>query len=88
MAHSVSAIKRVRQNERQRVRNRADRTRLRTQIKKFRQAVDAQNADEAKKLLPGTISLIDVMVKKGVLHENTGSRYKSRLTRRLAASAS
>ena len=34
------------------------------------------------------ISLIDVMVKKGVLHENTGSRYKSRLTRRLAASAS
>ena len=78
----------MRQNEKHRLRNRADRTRLRTQIKKFRQAVDAQNADEAQKLLPGTISLIDVMVKKGVLHENTGSRYKSRLTRRLAAAAS
>jgi len=88
LAHSLSAIKRVRQNEKHRLRNRADRTRLRTQIKKFRQAIDAQNADEAQKLLPDTISLIDVMVKKGVLHENTGSRYKSRLTRRLAGSAS
>ena len=88
MAHSLSAIKRVRQNEKHRLRNRADRTRLRSQIKKFRQAIDAQNADEAQKLLPDTISLIDVMVKKGVLHKNTGSRYKSRLTRRLANSAS
>ena len=78
----------MRQNEKHRLRNRADRTRLRSQIKKFRQAIDAQNADEAQKLLPDTISLIDVMVKKGVLHENTGSRYKSRLTRRLASSAS
>jgi len=78
----------VRQNEKQRIRNRADRTRLRSQIKKFRQAIDAKNADEAQKLLPGTISLIDVMVKKGVLHQNTGSRYKSRLTRRLVGSAS
>jgi len=88
LAHSLSASKRVRQNEKQRIRNRADRTRLRTQIKKFRQAIDAKNADEAQKLLPGTISLIDVMVKKGVLHQNTGSRYKSRLTRRLVGSAS
>ena len=88
MAHSLSAIKRVRQNEKRRVRNRADRTRLRTQIKKLRQAVDAKNTDEAQKLLPDTISLIDVMIKKGVLHENTGSRYKSRLSRRLAGSAS
>jgi len=78
----------VRQNEKQRIRNRADRTRLRSQIKKFRQAIDAKNADEAQKLLPSTISLIDVMVKKGVLHQNTGSRYKSRLTRRLVGSAS
>ena len=87
MAHSLSAIKRVRQNEKRRVRNRADRTRLKTQIKKLRQAIDAQNADEAQKLLPDTISLIDIMVKKGVLHENTGSRYKSRLTHRVAGSA-
>ena len=87
MAHSLSAIKRVRQNEKRRVRNRADRTRLRTQIKKLRQAVDTKNTDEAQKLMPGTISLIDLMVKKGLIHKNAGSRYKSRLTRQLAASA-
>lgn len=57
-------------------------------IKKLRQAMDENNADEAKKLMPDTISLVDVMVKKGVIHENAGSRYKSRLTRRLAALAS
>ena len=85
MAHSLSAIKRVRQNEKRRVRNRSHRTRLRSQIKKLRQAIDAGNADDAKKLLPDTVSLVDVMVKKGVIHENAGSRYKSRLTRQLAA---
>jgi small subunit ribosomal protein S20 len=88
LAHSLSAIKRVRQNEKRRVRNRGHRTRLRTQIKKLRQAIEAGNAEEAKKLLPGTVSLVDVMVKKGVIHRNAGSRYKSRLSRRLAALAS
>ena len=84
MAHSLSAIKRVRQNEKQRLRNRSYRTRLRTKIKKLREAIEA---DEAKKLLPDTISLVDVLVKKGILHENTGNRYKSRLTRRLSTLA-
>ena len=87
MAHSLSAIKRVRQNEKQRLRNRSYRTRLRTQIKKLRAAIDADKADEAKKLLPDTISFVDVLVKKGILHENTGNRYKSRLTRRLSVLA-
>lgn len=87
LAHSLSAIKRVRQNEKRRARNRAHRTQLRTQVKKFRQAIDGGNADEAKKLLPDTVSMVDVMVKKGVIHENAGSRYKSRLTRRLAAAS-
>lgn len=85
MAHSLSAIKRVRQNEKRRARNRSHRTELRTQLKKLRKAIEAGNAEEAQKLLPGTVSLVDVMVKKGVIHENAGSRYKSRLTRRLAA---
>lgn len=83
MAHSLSAIKRVRQNEKRRVRNRSDRTRLRSQIKRFRQAVETSNLEEAQKLLPQTVSLVDVMVKKGIIHENAGNRYKSRLTRRL-----
>ena len=74
----------MRQNEKQRLRNRSYRTRLRTKIKKLREAIEA---DEAKKLLPDTISLVDVLVKKGILHENTGNRYKSRLTRRLSTLA-
>ncbi len=87
MAQSLSAIKRVRQNEKSRVRNRSHRTRLRTQIKKLREAIEAKQADEAKKLLPGTMSLVDVMIKKGVIHENAGNRYKSRLTRQFSALA-
>ena len=83
MAHSLSAIKRIRQNGKRRVRNRSDRTRLRSQIKKFREAVEVSDLEEAQKLLPQTVSLVDVLVKKGIVHKNAGNRYKSRLTRRL-----
>lgn len=86
MAHSASAVKRVRQNVRRRLRNRSDRSKLRSQIKKLRQALDGSNLAEAKKLLPETASLVDLMVKKGIIHENAGNRYKSRLARRVAAS--
>lgn len=85
MAHSLSAIKRVRQNERRQLRNRGNRTRLRTQIKKLRKAIDSGSAEEAQKMFPETVSLVDVMVKKGIIHENAGNRYKSRLSRRIAA---
>jgi small subunit ribosomal protein S20 len=87
LAHSASAIKRVRQNVARRLRNRSNRSRLRSQIKKLRQALETRNAAEAKKLLPETASLIDVMVKKGVIHENAGNRYKSRLASRAASDA-
>jgi small subunit ribosomal protein S20 len=85
LAHSASAIKRVRQNLKRRVRNRSSRSRLRTQVKRLRQAIEASNVAEAKKLLPETASLIDVMVKKGIIHENAGNRYKSRLARPVAS---
>jgi small subunit ribosomal protein S20 len=87
LAHSASAIKRVRQNVKRRERNRANRSRLRTQIKKFRQALETSNLDEAKALLPTTMSLLDVMVKKGIIHENAGNRYKSRLAQRLVSAS-
>jgi small subunit ribosomal protein S20 len=82
LAHSASAIKRVRQNVERRIRNRSNRSRLRSQIKKLRQALEASNLAEAKKLLPETASLVDVMVKKGIIHKNT-EPYKSRLARRV-----
>ena len=88
MAHSLSAVKRIRQNEKRRLRNRHDRTRLRTQVKKVRQALEEDDSTTAQSLLPQTASLIDRMVKKGVIHQNAGSRYLSRLARKVSLSAS
>ena len=81
MANHPSALKRARQNEKRRLRNRASNTRLRSQIRKLRRAVEEGNLDEAKQLLRPTLSLIDRSVQKGVLHDNAAARRKSRLTR-------
>ena len=81
-------MKRIRQNEKRRLRNRHDRSQLRTQVKKVCQALEENDAKTASDLLPQTASLIDRMVKKGVIHENTGSRYLSRLARKVSLSAS
>ncbi len=88
MAHSLSAVKRIRQNEKRRLRNRHDRSQLRTQVKKVRQALEEDDSTTAQSLLPQTASLIDRMVKKGVIHQNAGSRYLSRLARKVSLSAS
>ena len=85
LAHSLSAIKRIRQNEKRRLRNRANRSTLRTQIKRVRKAVDEEDFETARALLPRTASLVHRMVKKGTIHGNTGSRYLSRLARRVPA---
>ena len=81
MPNHKSAEKRVRQNERRRVINRANRTKLRTSIKKFRGALKS-DAGQVGALLPQTVSEIDKAVQKGVLHRNAAARHKSRLTAR------
>jgi small subunit ribosomal protein S20 len=81
LAHSRSAEKRIRQNEKNRLRNRADRSRLRSDMKRLRKVLADKDPAKARELLPRTASLIDRMIKKGVIHENTGSRYKSRLAK-------
>ncbi len=80
MPNHKSSEKRMRQNEKRRLINRSSRSRLRTIIKKLREALSANNADEMQTLLPSTISAIDKAVQKGVLHRNAAARYKSRLT--------
>ena len=80
MANHKSAEKRVRQTERRNEVNRRNRSRLRTQIKSLRTAIEAGNQDEAKTLLAKTVSVIDKAIQKGVLHRNAAARYKSRLT--------
>jgi small subunit ribosomal protein S20 len=80
MPNHKSAEKRMRQNEKRKQINRSNRTRVRGAIKKLRGAVDSGDAKALAILLPATVSTIDKAVQKGVLHRNTASRYKSRLT--------
>lgn len=85
MANHFSALKRARQTERKTAYNRSNKTRLRGAIRKFREALASGNADSANQLFRETISALDKSVQKGVIHKNTASRYKSRLSARLAA---
>lgn len=65
------------------MRNRSVRTRVRHQMRKMRQAIADGDAAAAQSLLPETMSVIDVAWRKGVLHRNAASRYKSRLSRQV-----
>ena len=85
MATHASALKAHRQSLKNREHNRLFRSRLRTVLKSVRTAIDGNDVAAAKNALKGTISLIDKMASKGIIHRNAAGRYKSRLTTRLAA---
>lgn len=84
MANHRSAEKRNRQNARRNAINRSNRSKLRTQIKRLRTAITAGDSGSGNELLNPTISTIDKAVNKGLIHKNTGARYKSRLTKHVA----
>lgn len=84
MASHDSALKAHRQNVRQRERNRQLRTRLRSALRDIRTAIDAGTPDDVKDALRQTISLVDKMAGKGLIHRNTAGRYKSRLAARVS----
>ena len=88
MANSKQAEKRHRQNLVRRSRNRAYTSRMRTAMKNLRSAVEAQDAATAEKLLPETLSIIDVTAQKKVIHRNTAARYKARLSKAVSSLAS
>jgi small subunit ribosomal protein S20 len=88
MANTASAIKRIRQTERRSARNQHNASRLKTEVRKLKRALDTSDADSAKNLLKPTISVLDKSVQKGVLKKNTASRIKSRLTKRVRSLAS
>ena len=81
MARHKSAIKRNKQSVATRARNRNNMSQLKTQVKKLRSAIEAGDAENASKLLPGTVAGIDKAAKKGVIHRNAAARKKSRLAR-------
>jgi small subunit ribosomal protein S20 len=79
-----SALKANRQNIKRREHNRQMRSRLRTALKSIRASLDAKDLKGAKEALQATVSIVDKMATKGIIHRNTAGRYKSRLTSRLA----
>ena len=87
MANHFSALKRARQTDKKTTVNRANSSRLRTQLRKLRTAIASSDQTQSQAAFRETVSLIDQSVKKGVIHKNTGSRYKSRLSARLKAAA-
>jgi small subunit ribosomal protein S20 len=74
-----SALKANRQNIKRREHNRTLRSKLRTTLKAIRAALDAKDVTAAKAALSQTVSLVDKMATKGIIHRNTAGRYKSRL---------
>ena len=87
MANHKSAIKRARQNELQRLRNKGDRTKVKSIVKDLRSSVGEASGEETQVKLNAAQSVIDKASKKGVLHKRTAARKISRLTK-LANSAS
>ncbi|HKY22677.1 MAG TPA: 30S ribosomal protein S20 [Vicinamibacterales bacterium] len=91
MATHASALKAHRQNLVHRERNRKYRSQLRSALKQIRAFIDdpksAKDQAAAKKHVNEAISLIDKMAGKGIIHRNTASRYKSRLSARVSKTA-
>jgi small subunit ribosomal protein S20 len=84
VASHQSALKAHRQSLKNREHNRQFRARLRNALRSVRAAVDGNDLSAAKAALKETISLIDRMASKGIIHRNAASRYKSRLAHRAA----
>ena len=81
MPNIKSAKKRLRQNEVRRQRNRSRISRMRTEIRRFKELVAENKLDEARAHLSAVYSVIDKTARTGVIHRNTGARHKSRLVR-------
>jgi small subunit ribosomal protein S20 len=85
VASHASALKAHRQSLKNREHNRQFRSRLRSALKSVRSAIDGKDPGAARTVLRQTVSLIDKMASKGIIHKNAAGRYKSRLSARLTA---
>ena len=81
MAVHKSALKRTRQNEAHRIRNRHVKTGIKTMVKRVRESVHDKNEAQAKEALARVIPLIDKAASRGVIHWRTKARKIARLTR-------
>jgi small subunit ribosomal protein S20 len=85
MANSAQARKRARQTIKQRAHNMAQRSEIRTAIKKVRKAIEEGNQEAALKQMHESQSVIDRIADKKIMHKNTASRTKSRLVHAIKA---
>ncbi len=85
MPNIKSAKKRVLVTEKKTAQNKAVKSALKTQIKKFIAAVNAGDKDTATALYPETVSAIDSAVTKGILHKNNAANKKAKLAKKLNA---
>ncbi len=85
MPNIKSAKKRVLVTEKKTEENKAIKSALKTQIKKFLAAVAAGDKEKANALYPVTVSAIDSAVTKGILHKNNASNKKAKFAKKLAA---
>jgi small subunit ribosomal protein S20 len=78
-------VKAHRQTIKRHAHNRGLRSKLRTALKAIRSAIDSGDTAAARAALNETVSIIDKMSGKGIIHDNAAGRYKSRIAKRLAA---
>lgn len=84
MANIKSQIKRIKTNQAATERNKAVKSEVRTSIRRFREAADAGNVDEARAALQVASTKLDKAVSKGVIHQNQAANKKSAMAKRAA----
>jgi small subunit ribosomal protein S20 len=87
VANIKSQIKRNRQNEKRRVRNKSVKSSLKTAVRKFNEAVEAGNTDDAATLMRDASRKLDKAVSKGVIHKNQAANRKSAIAKRLTSTS-
>ena len=85
MAHSLSAKKRIRQNDKRRTINRARKSQVKTQVKHLEAALDSGDVNAAGAQFQAVAKKLDKVASTSTMHKNTAARKKSRLAKKLNA---
>ena len=88
MANIKSQIKRNKQNEKRRLRNKSVKSSLKTAIRKFREAAEAGDTEQATVLMREASKKLDKAASKGVIHKNQAANRKSSIARQLQSISS
>jgi len=84
VANIKSQIKRNKQNEKARIRNKAVKSSLKTSVRQFREAADAGDAEKVTQTMQAALTKLDKAASKGVIHKNQAANRKSAIARRAA----